>query len=437
MAFRYRHIVGTSFVAGQRLRGYLSATLFVVLSITACAVFSPAAVAELYRPAPDAVVDSSVSSDSLARLERVVELVEASRVPDLIGLEHWRELLTLHRPSIERASSRAQFAGAVNAMLKAAGVSHFHYFISDDWLYWHLASTFEEDGPETRIAHIGLFPQLIGGRWFVRGILKGSVADETDIRVGDELLTVDSEPFTPIRSFKGKGGTSVRVRLQRRPGLIYVVDVTPVKESLHDALQRAVSLSIRTVEHGGFRYAYLHGWTLLGDAREYWKLLDMQDDVDGLLLDYRDGIGGFAGRGRGFLFGPLGEHRHWTKPVVFLIGDGTRSAKELLVNEAQKGGRAALVGTPTPGHVTTVGGVRRVDEESLLMLPGRRTKLEGHPTQPDFRVERDIRFCGGADPQLERAQAVLVDRIRASLAAESADPANEPAADSLESTHHH
>ncbi|UCC28733.1 MAG: hypothetical protein JSU86_11085 [Phycisphaerales bacterium] len=417
--------MGRSFRNGQQSRVTLITALLACLPVATLLVCPSVVVAERSGPTASTTVTRSTSAAGRSRLERIVELIDASNAPNLIGRERWGELLTLHRPKIERASSHRRFAEAVNALLKASGVSHFSYFTKDDWYYWHLVSTFDGGGRDTRVAHIGLFPQRIGTRWFVRGILEGSVADAANIRVGDELLTVDGRPFGPVRSFEGKEGKPVRLRLRRKPELIYNITVTPVKESLYEAVQRAVVRSVRTLQYEDYRYAYLHGWTLLGDAREYWKLLEMQDEVDGLLLDYRDGLGGYAGRGRGFLFGPLGEHRHWTKPTVILIADGTRSAKEILVHEAQQRGRAPLVGTPTPGHVTSIAAVRRVGKDGLLMLPRRTMELEGHPTQPDHLIERDIRFCAGADPQLERAKKILAERIRASRQPGSLAPASE------------
>jgi hypothetical protein len=166
------------------------------------------------------------------------------------------------------------------------------------------------------------------------------------------------------------------------------------------------------IRHGGHVLAYLHGWTLLGDGAEYAGLLRMQDEVDGLLLDYRDGVGGTWFRAQRFLLGPsdqefTGDEATWTKPVVILTGKGTRSAKEILVYQVKKAGRAPLVGEATPGHVISVGRVVEIEDDGLLMLPGMRFELEGKPISPDFLIPRDIRHCGGDDPQMEFARDLL------------------------------
>ena len=63
--------------------------------------------------------------------------------------------------------------------------------------------------------------------------------------------------------------------------------------------------------------------------------------------------------------------------MVILTGDGTRSAKEIVVDAVKRTGRAPLIGEATPGHVTSVGGVVAVGEDGLLLLPGQKFSLDG------------------------------------------------------------
>jgi carboxyl-terminal processing protease len=352
------------------------------------------------------------------RLSEIAELVEESGAVHHTGLDRWRSLLEGQRSAIEAAETHAQFAAAVNKVLKSTGVSHFKYLTDRDWAYWHLRSAFGGNTPERQAEHAGIFAERIGGRWFVRGLLEGSEAASKDMRIGDELLTVDGRPFSPIASFRGKAGKPTHIRLRRRPGLIYYVILTPVRDSLYEAMQKAVHESIKIIEIDGFRVAYMHGWTLLGPGTEYDELSGLQDAVEGLLLDYRDGFGGTWNVALRFLLGPksgpdqMRRNPRWHKPVVILIDDGARSAKEIVVDAVQRAGRAPLVGEPTPGAVTQVGAVRRLGADGLLMLPGRSFSLEGQPTEPDYLVERDIRYCAGTDRQLQRAKEVLSRLIR-------------------------
>lgn len=379
----------------------------------------PKKIASRPRPTADQANRSVADSDfdAPARLRKVLAAVDDSRVRKLVGGKHWAEVVETHREAIEATSDHAAFAAAVNAMLADSGISHFRYFTDDEFLYWYLRSSLEGSrGPA--VTHVGLFPQKIDGRWFVRGVLEGSPAVGLDIRVGDELVAYDDQPFAPIDSFRGRAGQAGRLTLRRKArGPTHTVDITPVHEPLSAAVQRAKLSSVAVLEHDGRRLAYLHGWSLMGDAREYAAVLELQDHVDGLLLDYRDGVGGRWESASRFLFGPRSQsgqgrgRAHWHKPVVVLTADGTRSAKEIVVKAVQSRERGLLVGTATPGHVTSVGGLQRIGRDGLLMLPGQPFKQEGHPVEPDIVVERELPYCGGRDPQLQAGVAALAELI--------------------------
>ena len=358
------------------------------------------------------------SAVASARFKQLLSAIRDSEAPSLVGGRRWSTLVAQHRETIESARTHALFAAAVNRLIGDAGISHFAYYIDEDWGYWHLLSTFGDGSPGESVDHVGIVPQKIEGRWFVRGILEGSVADSSDLRIGDELLTVDGLAFSPIDAFRKTAGRKTRLRVRRRPGLIYNIDITPVHEPLYDAMQRAMHKSIAVVEHDGLSFAYLHGWTLLGRGKEYDALAELQHDVDGLLLDYRDGFGGTWRRAERFLVGDgddlkgVSRPPTWAKPVVILTGDGTRSAKEIVVDAVKRAGRAPLIGEATPGHVTSVGGVVPIGDDGLLLLPGHRFALEGKPATPDFPMAREIRYSAGADPQMVLAKEVLAKLVR-------------------------
>lgn len=391
--------------SSTRFRHHVSCAL-----LAAATIISTAA-----PPALAAKVDSALRShvfteeDAAARLDKFLEAAKDSTAPKLVGRERWRELEASYRPTLLRAKSHEAFADGVNALITASGVSHFCYYPDSSWGYWYMGSVFG-DADEFRVAHIGVFPQRIDGRWFARGVFEGSPANRAGVLVGDELVAVDGKSYQPIRSFRGKGGQAVTLRVQRHPGRFVDLEVTPVVEPLSRAMERAITKSIRVVNYKGHRFAYLHGWTLLGKTPEYGKLLELEPEVDGLLLDYRDGFGGNWGSASKFLVGDGNGkpgRSTWQKPVVILTADGTRSAKEIVVDRVRRRGRAPLVGLPTPGNVIAVGSVRRVTRDAIVELPGHRFSLEGHPTIPDFLVARTIPYCAGEDVQLDAAEAVL------------------------------
>lgn len=387
---------------------------FILLSVLLPA--GTIAAGEHYRPVPSHRGRTN-KTPAAARLDKIAKLIEQSNVPYIVGERRWKRLLAQHRSAIEEATTHQAFADAVNELIQDAGVSHFHYFIDREWQFWHLRGAFWKGDPDVEICHVGIIPEQLDGRWFVRGLLEGAEAARTEISIGDELLTVDGQQYDPVYSFRGKAGEATVLRLRRRPGLIYSVKITPVRESLYEAMQEAMPRSIRVLEHDGLRMAYMHAWTLLGPGTEYKRLVKLQNQVDGLLLDYRDGFGGTWHAAERFLLGGRrdgsrsGTRSHWVKPVVILIADGTRSAKEIVVDAVQSAERAPLVGEPTPGAVTSVGAVRRIGKDGLLELPGQTFRLEGKPTLPDYPVKRNLPFCAGADPQMKKAKQVLARLI--------------------------
>jgi len=370
-------------------------------------------------PSAQAVHVDGPVIDPAERFAAIVSHIESSNAMLLAGADKVERLIARHREAIEACTTHESFARAVNRLIADIGLSHFHYYTDDDWQYWHLRSYFIDHSSGGHVEHVGIIPERIGDRWFVRGILEGSPADGRNLEVGDELLTVDGKPYSPVRAFRGTAGKKVKIKLCRRPGFTHEVILTSKQESLFEAMQRAIVKSARTIRHGEYVFAYLHGWTLLGDGAEYAALLEMQDEVDGLLLDYRDGFGGRWHRAEHFLIGEPGRtfstaetSTSWTKPVIILTGSGTRSAKEIVAYKVKEAGRAPLVGEPTPGHVISVGGIVEIGNDGILMLPGFRFDQEGQRISPDYLIERDIRYCGGEDAQMEFARDFLGSLVR-------------------------
>jgi carboxyl-terminal processing protease len=350
-----------------------------------------------------------------------LEAVDESIAPELVGFARWGALIEEHRPGIEGSVKHPEFADRVNAMFADAKVSHLHYYDDADWRYWLFGSRRAPGSDAAEVEHVGIFPQKIDGEWFVRGILEGSPAGSSDLRVGDRIVSVDGQEFHPILSFRGKSGRPVIIKVARTPQDEREVGIVPVQEWLFAAWLQATRNSIRVIEHGDLSFAYMHVWSTFGED-EYDRLADIQGDVNGLVLDFRDGYGGSTTQVFDFLVdqGPL--RSQWQKPAVILTSsDGTRSAKELLAAEARAKHKVRLVGTKTAGAVLPCTWVP-IGSDGLLVRPMHWSPLEGRPLEPDVLVERDIRYCGGDDPQLERGKEVLAEFIRSWRARPEKEP---------------
>ena len=152
------------------------------------------------------------------------------------------------------------------------------------------------------------------------------------------------------------------------------------------------------------------------------------DGAEGLILDLREGWGGASPDYLHMFRCDLPETRSidrageshrwfrcWSKPVVLLINEKTRSGKELVAYGFRKYEVGPVVGTRTAGAVTA-GKLFVLSDGSLLYLAvgdvlvdGER--LEGVGVAPDIEVPFDIRYAAGKDPQLDRAIEVLLERL--------------------------
>ncbi|MGB0715634.1 MAG: PDZ domain-containing protein, partial [Phycisphaerae bacterium] len=216
------------------------------------------------------LVETGGSFDAAQRLDLILQTIDASRLPALVGKDQWQHIVKRHQQPVLWSANQSEFHSRVNRMFDDAGISHFDYFGPSDFSLWHLRGAFPKvriaDG---RVTHVGLFPEEHGGRWFVRGILEGSPASKAGILVGDEILTANGKPYEPFVHIADREGEPVRFVLARKEGEIYTTTMTPIRESLYHALQVAIMRSIRTEEFRGRKFAYVHVWTLLGKGKEF------------------------------------------------------------------------------------------------------------------------------------------------------------------------
>ncbi len=104
----------------------------------------------------------------------------------------------------------------------------------------------------------------------------------------------------------------------------------------------------------------------------------------------------------------------WTKPVVAIIDEGTRSGLEVFAYALRTNG-IPLIGTRTAGAVLGATAFLLPDD-SLLMLPVMDVRtdskvLEGVGVAPDIEATNTIPFANEADPQLDAALATVRKRI--------------------------
>jgi carboxyl-terminal processing protease len=280
-----------------------------------------------------------------------------------------------------------------------------------------------------------MFTKSFDGQTFISGVLDGLVASKAGLRVGDEIIAADGDPFHPIRSFAPKVGQEVTLTIRRRGNApSEAVIVVPEWMNPNKAFLKAMEESARIIAANGVKIGYIHVWSYAG--AQYQQLLERElssgrlQDADALVWDLRDGWGGaeaeylhlFTGRAPiTTLINRDGRRSvvnvSWRKPVAMLINDGTRSGKEILAYGFREYGVGEIIGSRTAGAVLA-GRPYLLSDGSLVLLAvadvlvdGRR--LEGVGVMPTISVPFPLPYAQGQDPQLDRAVDVLSHAVGA------------------------
>lgn len=373
----------------------------------------------------------------LSTFDEIAEIVESQFFdPSMNGLD-WDNHIAAYRSGVQPDMSKDAFANLANEMLSALEASHTQLYVRDSPLWYQLAGVFL---PRYDALRDALDPYLIDGAPiytgigvlletraegdFVIGVLDGHPAEAAGVLLGDRIVTVDDQPFHPIRSFEGRAGQPTRLVVERHPGDLRLIEVVPALLNASTMFEDAMTASIRLIETDGIRIGYVHAWSYAGQnyqdivtgALLYGELSNAQ----ALVLDLRGGWGGANSSFLNLFFAHSiqttstsrdGEAHSftsaWTRPVVLLVDEGTRSGKEVLAQGFRTLGRGLIVGERTAGAVLA-GRVNALSDGSLLYVAAADididgVRLEGRGVEPDTIVPFDPAFAAGSDPQFDQA----------------------------------
>ncbi|WP_342363036.1 S41 family peptidase [Terrarubrum flagellatum] len=428
--------------------GGLPATARAEQTVEASASSAPADKAELGKLF-DAVIDTVD--------RRFVDVETLKRLP-------WRTRAAEIRDSVLNAATTAEAVERINGLLRELNTSHTALYTPDDYEYYILLDIVGGGSATEVIARkfwgagpyypgVGIFTAKVGERNFVDSVMEGSPADKAGLKVGDEIISVDGQPYTPVAAFRGKIGRGVALEIRRErdgPTQTMQVDVIPIKPST--AFAAATRAGARVIERNGRRIGYVRLWSV-SDARNFQNALAAIDpsraeqprgrrgggsgnspQLDSLIIDMRGRVGGYVGaasemldildRGQKPYWGRLDiSGREGDRPnrpdaatpraqtfrgrSIMLTDHHTRSAGELVAFGYKQGGFGPIMGTPTAGAVTS-GAVEMMPGDLLLYVAvstlefdGRR--IEGAGVAPDQAIERPLAYANGADPVLDAA----------------------------------
>ncbi len=373
--------------------------------------------------------------------------------PNFNGID-WQAMRSKYQSQVRHAQSSEEVAAVINQMLSELKTSHTQLYTANEPAYYQALGIFQPRIPDLReqlkkffpngkieYSGIGIFTKDINGKTFVSAILDGSPAAEAQLKVGDQLLSVEGRPFHPIQSFAGKANQNVMLLIQREHSVSsgespnsssqQEIVVTPKMLDATTMFLDAQKASTQVIERQGKKIAYAHIWSYAGD--QYHRQLEDDllygrlKDADALVLDLREGWGGtpasvlniYTGRGPSVTNVPRNGTRntynsHWNKPVVMLVNEASRSAKEILAYSFQRYNIGRVVGSKTAGAVVA-GRPVLMSDGSLLYVAAANVyvdgeqRLEGKGVTPDIIVPFSLEYAQGADPQKEQAIDVATD----------------------------
>ncbi len=367
--------------------------------------------------------------------------------PNFNGV-NWRNLHQKYKPQARQAQSKAELAQVINQMLAELQTSHTRFYTPDQPEYYQILGIFLPRDPELQrqmktflpsgkpeYSGIGISTKQEADQTFIRAILDGSPAEKAGLRVGDRILSVEGQPFHPIQSFAGKANQSVKLLVQRTPESQQEITVIPKLLDGTTLFLDAMKGSVEVIQQAGRKVGYVHIWSYAGE--QFQKQLEFElfygrlKDVDSFVLDLRDGWGGavpsylnlYTTRNIRLTStdrdqSPFTSNSAWSKPVVMLVNEGSRSGKEILAYGFRKHKIGAVVGAKTAGAVVQ-GSLFAMADGSVLYLAiadvhlDGNERLEGIGVKPDIEVPFSLNYAQGADPQKEKAIAIALEAAQA------------------------
>ncbi len=344
------------------------------------------------------------------------------------------------RRELATVSQQTEFDAVIRKLLARLETSHTAWYPESDPKHYQLAGIFASHpaiknlfaGRELSCWTLGAWMREIDGQWFFASVFPKGPAARAGILGGDELVSIDGEPYAGISSLSSQG-RPVTVRLRRTADHPpFEVSLTPIRIHPTEEFLAATKASARVESVEGHSVASIRFWSYAG--QEFHDLLEQAvssaewRNAEGLLWDLRDGWGGASPEYLNLFHERVPSYTRidragnefvwdtqWRKPVVMLVNGGVRSGKEILAYGFQKHGIGKIVGERTAGAVTAGSPFVLSDGSLLYLAVGAALidgeTLEGVGIEPDLVVPMDIRYRAGSDPQREAAQRLLVEMI--------------------------
>jgi len=358
--------------------------------------------------------------------DKATRIISQSFYAKATRSEEMKKTFAKWEPKAKAATSRVEFGQVMNAMISEFHDSHFGFLGNDEqgyYLFDGLSKSFSTTKKGEEMPHIGAWFHTAKGGYSIQMLLEGGPAATAGLRKGDVIATIDGEPFSPVQSLASRVNKDAKLEVIRH-GKRMTVTVQPKSEPGLDVFLNATRTSAHLIESGKKKYGYIHLWTQGTEnfITALHNAVSRFQETDGFILDLRDGFGGRPEKYADPFFRPdvklewgmqgnnMVQHYGYGKPLMVLINEGSRSAKEVLSYILKKSKRATLIGHNTAGAVLGTTPLR-LNEWSFLEVPMVTVKadgdvLEGKGVAPHIVVPEEYDEQGN-DLVIKKAVEVL------------------------------
>lgn len=331
----------------------------------------------------------------------------------------WTSLIQQYRNRFSSQVRESHFKNIINGLLSELKTSHTIFLTDSDQEYWAIKSIFSRKINGVPLWQIGAwFQKKEDGQWYVKSVFLGSPAEKAGILPGDQLLKINGKSVNPVKSFwKKQQPISVEIK-RNKSNEPRIIKVKPEFKSFQEVMFRDSQLSTKIFVRKQKRIGYFHLW--MGTHSKFEELLkkivvQMAKETDAFVLDLRDGFGGAHPGYLNPFFDKDEEGKPlkqiYSKPMIALINEGTRSGKEWLAYILKEKNRARLIGSKTAGAFIGAKPFEIKPKKYLLYLAidgngPDGVDIEGKGISPHIEVPYPLPFSEGHDPQLEKALEV-------------------------------
>ncbi|MBI4677363.1 MAG: PDZ domain-containing protein [Elusimicrobia bacterium] len=361
---------------------------------------------------------------------------------DLSGVD-WKGVRDRYRPLLDKVATRSELSDLIWDMQGELNTSHAYEFGGD-----YAAP------PQYRIGLLGAdiepdasgryrFKRIYAGDGWMKGHGSPLSASGVGVKEGDYLLAVDGvevkSPVHPNTLLANRVDVPVTLRVgaSSDPAKSREVTVRTIADESKARYRDWVRANRELVSRlSGGRLGYLHIPDMgCQGLIEFHRGLYTESAKDGLVVDVRFNGGGFVsgmvisklarrpvGCARRRMGVALTYPEHAVRgPIVAICDERCGSDGDIFSQAFKSLKLGVLVGKRTWGGVVGIDGRRRFVDQGLATQPeyafwfhGPGWGVENRGVDPDVEVEWDpASFVAGDDPQLEKAVAVAMERLKA------------------------